>query len=389
MPNVRDEAEPNDTGLMHELLTMYPGQKMKEDELTVLRQIQRCRELGIDPECLKAAIMDFSSASHNQGCFESAADFFGDSPIFVLYGNFPMDKWNAAEQIKIRRCEAQKHGNAESREALDPPETFDSREALGTTQTPENHPGSLRDANLFSAEVTRDEGPGQEEDVLSPADFFERHWKLPLKQFFSLAYDYAVECHTDRQVDPAQAEENGRFRTPMFELVYLFKGHPHLDGVDAPDAWKMVNHLAPAAWEDAFGFTADDAEAEFYHLWDAIWSTPGQSMIANAIARARQNPIRIPFEIRRKRPKRYPEFLAVAAHLQRMVGDRNFILDPRASDWVDFGINHVTVWRYCHHAMEDGFLTLKVKGSRPKGKRKGIASEFRFNVAMAPYLFAA
>jgi hypothetical protein len=73
----------------------------------------------------------------------------------------------------------------------------------------------------------------------------------------------------------------------------------------------------------------------------------------------------------------------VAAELQQLKGDRNFILDTRAEEWRRWGVSSMTVWRYAEQAEEDGYLELKMLGSY--GKK---ASEYRFVHRQAPALAA-
>jgi hypothetical protein len=107
---------------------------------------------------------------------------------------------------------------------------------------------------------------------------------------------------------------------------------------------------------------------------------PGQGPLENAIDEARVLPLDLAAEVMERRSDYYPVFVALAGHLQVIMGARPILL-PVEKVGPLLGVKPMTVSRYRECAIEDGYLREVTPAVfRAKGKR-GRATEFVFNVS--------
>jgi hypothetical protein len=228
--------------------------------------------------------------------------------------------------------------------------------------------------------VPDESSPNPHEFVkVEPSKFIKRINQLPLSDYFDAAHAYALERWKDRN---GETFYNGKVRTPLFELIYLMRGHRDLASLTALEAWNALQTVAGEKWFIDFGSKIREALEEFRKIWDSFEHIPGTSMLKQAMDEADLS--NIPEDVW---SSGYYRFLAVVKKLQELKGDQDFIVDIRASEWGDdpeWGVNHMTVWRYVCRAKDDGYLEEKFKGSWKSRK----ASEYRF-IDQAPVLAAA
>jgi hypothetical protein len=190
----------------------------------------------------------------------------------------------------------------------------------------------------------------------------------------------------DKQKDP--------YLSPVFTFTRAAMAHPKMTELSADSAAAVVDayllrrgHLtAEDGWELEFsdlsaseGSDGSDALAAFLELWDQIRCLPGESWPDAAWRRVNQ---RRTFHAIRKLPEcknmtRFAHFLALAAELQEMVGDKPILL-PCREVGKTLGIDKGTVVAYRKLAVKHGFLRQLKRHRYDDGGHKE-ATEFKFD----------
>lgn len=166
------------------------------------------------------------------------------------------------------------------------------------------------------------------------------------------------------------------YRSPLWEFVREAKADSRLSCLGAFDAAEEVEQVIATwhadenepgdVWERCFP-DAEDAKSEFIDTWDRVkYPRPELEM---ALIAARSTPL---FPARYVSVK-YAEFIGVAGHLQRRVGDRSIFLPcHKLADLLD--VDPTTISRFRRMAIAAGLLEVVARHKPGEGK----ADEFRF-----------
>lgn len=210
-------------------------------------------------------------------------------------------------------------------------------------------------------------------------EFFDRYRGKPFAEYLSLAYDYALTRH----LGPPDSEV---YRTPLFELTYLLRGHREMRGLTTATAWDKVCSTADEAglggnggeFYNAFDYhdAEEDAKSEFADLWTGINFPAGSTPLSVAFDRSIRCPVELPAAVLERRlSANYPKLVSVAAHLQELVGDGPILL-PTTSMGLRGPLNcsEMSISRYRKWAVADGFL----RPTKAANRAKLEAAEFRY-----------
>jgi hypothetical protein len=207
--------------------------------------------------------------------------------------------------------------------------------------------------------------------------------------------EWLIKTHGKHHEDLAKA---GRWQSELFRFVRIAKAHPDLTGLTARQAFRKVEKVIKAwllsirevrpgddVWERCLDVNAEDAESEFMDLWEKIRYVPGAGPLENALEAAEADPLSLSAEVRDRRSAGYPVFVSLAGHLQVCMGARTILL-PVEKVAPLLGVKAMTISRYRHWAIEDGFLReTKEHSFRKKGQRD-TATEYVFDVTLFPIL---
>jgi hypothetical protein len=206
----------------------------------------------------------------------------------------------------------------------------------------------------------------------------------------SMALDEYLESACERNRSSIESRNHSDpWQSPLFEFVWLAKGHPEMKDLTAGQALRRVERwlkrggagTIAEAWVDRFCIVgvddAEDARAEFIDVWGKIKFPPGCSPLEAALERAEQYKLEPP-----DCPTAgYGAFISLAGHLQVLRGP-NAILLPCHKLASLLGLSHMTIARYREWAVKDGHLRI----TRPHRFDSREATEFRFDVARYPAL---
>lgn len=204
-----------------------------------------------------------------------------------------------------------------------------------------------------------------------------------------VAVSKALRRHQDRFGSEEVAD-----LSPLWEFVRSIKGIHSIGTKDgAGEAFKKVSAILKRflrgnqmksdtdAWSYYLGVSQEEAEAEFFEVWDKIRLLPGETPLHCAAEFSRRSPLGIKREVAAKRPSGYPKFISFAGWLQVVAGNTVIML-PCHDVGAILGVTGMTVSRYRRWAVEDGYL-LKVKDHSYRGRgAENEATEFRFNVGL-------
>src|SRR5262249_31728602 len=128
------------------------------------------------------------------------------------------------------------------------------------------------------------------------------------------------------------------------------------------ESWLEIIRMRPGQrgadpWDMYVRHGREEAAEAFAAAWDKVRFPPGQDPLQAAAAQAKYIRIDLPEELLEKRcySDRYAHFLALAVHLQILVGARPIVL-PRARLAEVLGVDVRSVGRYRQWACEDRFL---------------------------------
>lgn len=144
----------------------------------------------------------------------------------------------------------------------------------------------------------------------------------------------------------------------VFGFVRRLKGRAELRELDAETALltierELASHRSSLSEVIQFDW-GDDAEAAFLRFWEEVRFPGNTDPLTEAAEWAR----RFPVAVQRKRPKRFGEFVSIAAWLQLLVGDHGMILLPVELVADLLSVEPRTVGTYRNCAVEDGYLTV-------------------------------
>ena len=185
------------------------------------------------------------------------------------------------------------------------------------------------------------------------------------------ALSAAVEAAIEAEHDAELRRKRGERSSPMFDFCRILRGDEHFSDCDERQALEivteiltMLNPQARDVWSSEFD--CDDPQASFVENWNVVAFPAG--MFERAVAFAKARPIRAKQSISPK----YDAFISLCAALQRIQGDRPFILALTAFAEV-LNVSPRTVCTYRNLAANQGYL-LQTEAAIPRQR----AARFRF-----------
>lgn len=205
-----------------------------------------------------------------------------------------------------------------------------------------------------------------------------------------------LDQHLDAAIEENRAlyeshNQQDSYLSSVFTFTRIAMAHPEMTDLTADSAAAVVDsHMlrrghptAEDGWGAEFGHLSasegSDARAAFLEAWDQIRCLPGESWLDAAWRRVNH---RRTFDAIRKLPEckhmtRYAHFLALAAELQEMLGDKPILL-PCREVGKTLGVDKGTVVAYRKLAVKHGFLH-QLKRHRYDDGGHNEATEFKFD----------